>query len=321
MVNAAKNQELPIISRLEERFGDKFLHLASLKDYTSAGVGGRSDYLVIAETAGDLIDAAQIAIATDCPYLVLGAGHGVLVSDVGFPGLTIIDRAKEVSFEIGHSQMLIGSGITNNELVNTAAEKGLGGAEFLAAVPGTLGGAVVTGAGWGGKTIHSLLREVVMFLPGQDPQVVSVLPEQIVGQPFSSKIKVDHKFPPIILSVRLQLTQLAREEILKRLFEVRKRRNVDGCLGHVFTSSLADFLRKRDLKLPSGHGLSLNRKDPDLIVKAGSILLGRGKEKIDAQATRAFINQLKQLSLDDDEPLKERLRFVGHWVGGEEAEG
>ena len=157
-----------------------------------------------------------------------------------------------------------------------------------------------------------------MFLPGQDPSIISVRPDQVIDQPFTSKIKVDHKFPPIILSVRLQLTQLSRDEIMKRLFEVRKRRNLDGCLGHVFTTPLFDFFKDKKTKLPSWQGLTLNRHDPDLIVKSGSMLIGRGKEKIDAQTIRAFLTQIKQLSLEEAEPLKERLRFIGHWSDSEE---
>ena len=63
-----------------------------LAPYTSLGVGGTADYFYEAKTADELKDAVLTAKEKNIPYVVIGGGTNVLVSDNGFRGLIIVAR-------------------------------------------------------------------------------------------------------------------------------------------------------------------------------------------------------------------------------------
>ena len=87
------------------------------------------------------------------PYLVVGRGSNLLVSDDGFKGVALILQEELANVEPnGKSDKVVvaGGGLALFELLDYCKRKGLGGLEFLAGIPGTAGGAVAMNAGaWG----------------------------------------------------------------------------------------------------------------------------------------------------------------------------
>ena len=88
------------------------------------------------------------------PVLMLGLGSNLLVRDGGFPGAVIalqgtLDRLVRVAPDTFEAE----AGVTCAKLAREAARAGLAGAEFLAGIPGTVGGALAMNAGaFGGET-------------------------------------------------------------------------------------------------------------------------------------------------------------------------
>ena len=89
----------------------------------------------------------------DEPLLWLGLGSNLLVRDGGWPGTVIAARNGLDGVEWLGDRVWAEAGVACNKLARTVARRGYVGGEFLAGVPGTIGGALAMNAGaWGGET-------------------------------------------------------------------------------------------------------------------------------------------------------------------------
>lgn len=226
-------------------------------------MGGIADYAVVVHSAGELQRAAELAIELKLPYLVIGAATNCLISDVGFPGVVIINQANAVNFVGSNSQVVAESGVKNAELINAAAARGLGGAEFLSVIPGTIGGAVVSGASHGGKAARSIVKVGVFFVPDSNGPTVVRLPLS-TSDPTKPLFGAGQSIvrPPILLSVTLQLARLYQEEIMRRLRVVRGQQ-APGELGYVFRQDLSAH-RSVVQKLGRPLGIQCNPANPNI---------------------------------------------------------
>jgi UDP-N-acetylmuramate dehydrogenase len=146
------------VDRLREAFGRRLREQQPLARYTSARIGGSADALLQVDSLAELAEAAQILWDLGTPFFVLGGGSNILVSDAGVREVVILNQASQVRFaeEEFHS-VWAESGAGLGALARQAAAKGLGGLEWAAGIPGTLGGAVVGNAGAHGGDVSTVL--------------------------------------------------------------------------------------------------------------------------------------------------------------------
>ena len=114
-----------------------------LSKHTTFKVGGPARYFCIVKTLDDLRKAIKYAKIKKLKVFILGAGSNILVSDLGFDGLVINFKGA--------------AGVKLQQFLNYCADKGLSGLEFLAGIPGTIGGAIYMNAGAYGKTISEFI--------------------------------------------------------------------------------------------------------------------------------------------------------------------
>lgn len=125
----------------------------SLAPWTSLRVGGPAELLVRPRTAQALVAVLARARAEGIPVHVLGGGANTLVGDLGIPGITLKLPADLSPEEVeplgsgGGGLVTLGAGAAIVRLVNVMRVRGWVGAEFLAGIPGTIGGAVAMNAG------------------------------------------------------------------------------------------------------------------------------------------------------------------------------
>ncbi|OGD97187.1 UDP-N-acetylenolpyruvoylglucosamine reductase [Candidatus Curtissbacteria bacterium RIFCSPLOWO2_01_FULL_38_11b] len=141
------------VEKLKETLGPlRILENEPLSKHTYFKIGGPAKIYFEAKSLDDLSLALETALANEIPFVVLGAGANVLVSDYGFEGLVIKNQAastKIVGFKgtyskhgrgIRNALVLATSGTLMNQLARFTLDQGLEGLEFLLSVPGTLGG-------------------------------------------------------------------------------------------------------------------------------------------------------------------------------------
>jgi len=129
---------------------------------TTLRVGGLADIYI---EAGDLTDLALILswAGKNCvPVRIIGAGSNVLVSDLGVRGIVLRLKGKNwQNIRRGkYDTIVAGAGIGLQKLVSWTAQQGMSGAEFLAGIPGTVGGAARMNAGAGGREFADIARWV-----------------------------------------------------------------------------------------------------------------------------------------------------------------
>ncbi|KPJ51247.1 MAG: hypothetical protein AMJ41_00050 [candidate division Zixibacteria bacterium DG_27] len=203
-----------------------------LAPHTSFRIGGPADFFFEALSPWELIKAVSVSRSLGIEYFILGGGSNLLVSDAGFRGLVIKNSCAALLTD-GENPG-VQSGFWLNELVGKTAELGLSGLEFLAGIPGTVGGAIFGNAGAFGKSIGDLLERAVVFNP--DKGLETVDRDYFEFDYRSSKLK---RSADILISASFQLESKAAEEVKRKTEEVRALRREkhpqnQGCIGCFF---------------------------------------------------------------------------------------
>ena len=129
-----------------------------LAKYTSWRVGGPAQRMYIPENKADLIDFV-VGLPKDEPVYWIGLGSNLLVRDGGIRGTVINTRSrlKEMRL-IDTNRVYVEVGVPCAHVARFCSDLGLTGAEFLAGIPGTMGGALKMNAGaFGGETWQIVL--------------------------------------------------------------------------------------------------------------------------------------------------------------------
>lgn len=113
-----------------------------LKDKNWFQVGGPARYYCTPTTAQDFKDALFFAKQKKINIFLLGEGANVLIADEGFDGLVIHPKANSptITFHDNYALVTADSGLSINQLIETALEKNLIGLEVFSGIPGTVGG-------------------------------------------------------------------------------------------------------------------------------------------------------------------------------------
>ena len=98
-------------------------------------------------------------LPADEPLLFMGLGSNLLVRDGGWRGTVVMTHAASRRPEMDGSLIYADAGVASPKVARFAALHDLEGGEFLAGVPGTVGGALAMNAGcYGGETWDIVVR-------------------------------------------------------------------------------------------------------------------------------------------------------------------
>lgn len=159
--------------KLQDLFGDRLKKDEPLKNRTTYRLGGSAAYYLEVKTIEDASTALKAAKADGLPVFVLGGGSNILVSDRGFNGLVI--SCAERGLKIEGSTVTANAGAALGLLVNLTAAAGLGGLDWAAGIPGTLGGAIRGNAGaYGGEIKDHLVSVEAIRLETGESQALAV---------------------------------------------------------------------------------------------------------------------------------------------------
>ncbi len=124
-----------------------------LAKYTSWRVGGPAEKMYFPEGRNDLIDFLKSLPKQENIYW-LGLGSNLLVRDGGIKGTVINTRGRLKEMYLADAnKVYVEAGVPCAHVARFCMGLGLTGAEFLAGIPGTMGGALKMNAGaFGGET-------------------------------------------------------------------------------------------------------------------------------------------------------------------------
>jgi len=145
----------------------RYQYQANLAPYTSWRIGGLAEHLYCPVDLDDLICLLRnLPLSTQ--LTLIGLGSNMLIRDRGISGVVIVtssicDDLSLVTSQDDHSIIYATLGTSCAKLARFSVRLGLTGLEFLATIPGTVGGALVMNAGCFGAHIWQYVDQVLML--------------------------------------------------------------------------------------------------------------------------------------------------------------
>jgi UDP-N-acetylmuramate dehydrogenase len=255
--------------------GDIEFHVP-MAAHTSFRVGGCAEALFEAKGVKALQRMIAHMTGEGVPYTVIGKGSNLLVGDEGIEGVVIRLRGVMEDMEGGgleNGLIRAGGGMPLSELVGECGKTGLAGVEFLAGIPGTVGGAVAMNAGAWGQEMEGIVRGIEM---------INRLGEQI----FMDRGDLDFSYrslalPPggVIIRATLLLRHDSPQAVSRRASDYLKRRKAQQPLafpsgGSIFKNPpnayAGRLIEEAGLKGKRVGGAMISEQHANFIVNTGN---------------------------------------------------
>jgi UDP-N-acetylmuramate dehydrogenase len=246
-----------------------------MSQYTTFRVGGNVEGLYKAKNLEALKEMICFLMDEGISYLITGCGSNLLVRDGGLKGVAIILDGSFALIE--HTTMaepciVAGAGLPLHKLVDFCTERGLAGVEFLAGIPGTVGGGVAMNAGSWGREIKGVIGEITT-LTGRG------IVEKRDSLSLNFKYRgLDLNKGQIILNARLNLRfdkpALIRKKIISNIQRRKERFPFDmPSAGSIFKNPEGDYAGRLidavGLKGKTIGGAMISSKHANFIVNKG----------------------------------------------------
>ena len=150
---------------------------------------------------------------------ILGAGSNTLISDEKFDGIVIKLGKNFSNISILPNDVIIaGSACLDKKLSDFALNNGIGGFEFLACIPGTIGGGLKMNAGCFNKEFKDVLVSIQAI--DKNGQVLTIPASKVIFKYRSNDLKEDL----IFLSASFKGLRKNKEEIEKEVLELKEKK-------------------------------------------------------------------------------------------------
>jgi UDP-N-acetylmuramate dehydrogenase len=303
---------------IQRRIGVKTSRNEPLARFTTMRVGGPADLFAEVHNLFELRALVRFARSRDVPYLLLGRGSNLVISDAGVRGLVIHDRAQQSRVE--GERFTADSGLPMARAATLTKDAGLSGLEFGLAIPGTVGGAVWANAGAHESDVRGVLVEASVM--GTDGAEQRLDPDALGLSYRESRLKHGPVGSPEVVtwaSFRLEPAEPA--VIAGRLDAIRRWRQAHQPLG---LPSAGSVFRNPSLDLSAGRlidelglkgrtvgGATVSQKHANFIVN-------------DRKGTAADVRRLAEevrriVAHRRGVELHFEIAFAGDWSGWEEA--
>lgn len=187
--------------------------------HTTFRIGGPADFFVVPKTPEMLAEVVNFCRKEQVPFYILGNGSNLLVGDKGYRGVIIQIFKNMNKISIAGEEIHAQAGAMLSVIAKQALANSLAGFEFASGIPGTLGGAVMMNAGAYGGEMKDIVKEVTVLTT--EGEIVTIPGSEME---FGYRTSVVEKKAYIVLSAVLKLTQGMKEEIQKRMEELKGQR-------------------------------------------------------------------------------------------------
>ena len=297
-----------------------------MSKHTSFRVGGNADIFAIVDSEENLTKVIKLAKKSSMPITIVGNGTNLLVKDGGIRGLVIKyiandynimntdelkDKGNLDKYEENNNKskiVTVSSGMTNARLAKILLDNSLTGFEFLAGVPGTIGGALVMNAGaYGGE-----IKDIVLKTKYLDLDTGEIKTIESNEHKFEYRKSIFQTLNCVILETTLKLQIGNKEQIEEKMQEYSKKRRESQPLD--MPSAVSTFKRGEDfitaklidesgLKGYSIGGAEVSTKHAGFIVNKGN---ATAKDIID------LINYVKEKVYEKfGKEIHEEVKIIG----------
>lgn len=142
-----------------------------LKNHSNYKIGGPARFFLRAKNIDEILKGVEKAQQAENRIFILGGGTNILFGDEIFDGLILKPEINFIKNEDG--LLKVGAGTSMAELVDYFLDKGMGGLEWAAGLPGTLGGAVRGNAGAFRGETKNIIKEVISLdISKKTPKII-----------------------------------------------------------------------------------------------------------------------------------------------------
>jgi UDP-N-acetylmuramate dehydrogenase len=200
----------------------KLLSGEPMSKHTTFRIGGPAEYYACPK-ASEVAKLLGLARECNISVTVIGNGSNLLVSDEGIRGLVVeigegMSRI-EVKSEDGGGRITAGAGALLSRVANAAADAGLGGMEFAAGIPGSIGGAVTMNAGAYGGEMKDILESAKVLTPSGE---IKILRKDELDLSYRHSCIPGNEY--IVLEAVIFLPCADKKEIREKMDELRGKR-------------------------------------------------------------------------------------------------
>ncbi len=211
-----------------------------MSEHTTFKIGGPADYFVSVTKESEVHNVISWAKESNVPYMIIGNGSNMLVSDKGIRGLVIEVGKNFANIRCEGEKIYAQAGALLSRVAKMAMNESLIGMEEISGIPGTIGGAVYMNAGAYGGEISSCI-DTVKYLDS-DGEIKTVTAEECH---FGYRTSIFEAGDKIVLSVVFSLKKGNPVEIKEKMADYTNRRKTKQPLA--FPSAGSTFKR------PEGH--------------------------------------------------------------------
>lgn len=246
---------------------------AHMKDHTSFKIGGCADFFITANNVDELKAVISLCREHNVPYMIIGNGSNLLVSDDGIKGAVIRLDGDFKVITVEGDTITAGAGASLTKLCLDAQKASLSGIEFGYGIPGSVGGAAYMNAGaYGGE-----MKDIVVSCTHLDSDLnVGTFSGSELDFYYRHSVYTDCRF--IILSVTVKLTP-ADPVTVKAKMDLFMQKRMDKqpleypSAGSVFKrpegAFAAALIDKCGLKGKSVGGAEVSEKHAGFIINRG----------------------------------------------------
>lgn len=233
-----------------------------LSRHTRFELGGPALLFADTDREDSFVSALRLLEAGELPWLVVGLGTNLIVSDEGFAGAVL--RYRGAGMEASGMKVRVQAGAVLQDLVDFTTARGLRGLESMTGIPGNVGAAIYGNAGAYGSSMSDVVASVRYYASGQVREATVVGCEfRYRGSLFKRRRLAGQAW--LILSAELQFAEGDAAELVAKAGEILAVRNAKyppsmKCAGSIFKNVIL-------AELPESARVAV----PDRIVKGGKV--------------------------------------------------
>ena len=211
-----------------------------MSKHTTWKIGGPADAMIVPQNARQLQELIRLLREEQIPWMTVGKGSNMLVSDKGIRGCVIRLGADLERIAIDGAEVSAGGGASFVRLSVMAGKAGLTGLEFAGGIPGTVGGAVYMNAGAHGSDVSRIFKSADIVL--ETGELVTYTAHDMK---FAYRHSILHEQRGIVAEARFSLAAGDRLEIAAAMATYKDRRRktqplTQPCCGSVFRNPQGD---------------------------------------------------------------------------------
>ena len=207
------------IRKFSENINSKIYFDYDLKRSNWFNIGGKTKVYFKPESLSDLVIFLK-KFGDNEKIFILGAGSNILISDSIFDGIVIkLGRNFSNVSLLPNGIIVAGSACSDKKLSDFSKENGISGMEFLACIPGTIGGGLKMNAGCFNRAFKDILVSIQAI--DRSGRVITISADKVIFEYRDNDLDKDL----IFLSASFKGEKKDKNYIEKEIFELKKKKD------------------------------------------------------------------------------------------------